>query len=339
LPDDYWLILYMNKIAIYSTHPFEKPYLAYSNKHQFDLLFIDEPLSIDTVKLATGCKGITVFTSDDVSAPVLEALKELGIEFVATRSAGFDHIDLNKAKLLGISVANVPAYSPHAIGEHAVAMMLALCRHLVESDKKVKANDFTIDTLTGFNLHYKTAGIIGTGRIGAVVCKILFGFGCKLLAYDITENEMLVSKYGLKYVTLEELCSQSDIISLHTPLNEQTSYMINKQTIGLMKKGVMLINTSRGKLIDTAAAISALQSGQIGYLGLDVYEKEKGIFFHDHSVKGITDEALKTLIEMKNVLITSHHAFLTKEALTNIADTTLLNIDCFANDKKNLNEL
>ncbi|CAN5752228.1 2-hydroxyacid dehydrogenase [soil metagenome] len=329
----------MNKIAIYSNHLFEKPYLIDSNKEQFELVFIDEPLSIGSVQLAAGCKGVTVFTSDDVSAPVLEGLKELGIEFVATRSAGFDHINIEKAKQLGIRIANVPEYSPHAIGEHAVAMMLALCRHLVESDQKVKANDFTINSLTGFNLHYKTAGIIGTGRIGAVVCKILYGFGCKLLGYDIKENELLVSKYGLKYTTLEELCSQSDIISLHTPLNEHTSYMINGKTIDLMKQGVMLINTSRGKLIETAAVMPALQSGKIGYLGLDVYEKEKGIFFHDHSTEKIKDEALTALIGMKNVLITSHHAFLTKEALKNIADTTLLNIDCFVNNKSNPNEL
>jgi len=329
----------MIKIAIYSTHPFEKPYLDEANKGRFELHFIDEALSAATAALSKGCKGITVFTSDDASATVLELLKAQGIEFIAARSAGYDHIDLAKAAALGIKVANVPEYSPHAIAEHSVALMLALDRHLIASDKKVKQYDFTIDELAGFNLHYKTVGIIGTGRIGAVACKILFGFGCKLLAYDIKENETLVSKYGLKYVSLEELCRQSDIISLYTPLNAQSTYMINSETISQMKQGVMLINTARGKLINTTDVLEGLNSGKIGYLGLDVYENEKGIFFHDHSQKGITDEKLKALMGFPNVLITSHHAFLTKEALKNIADTTLSNIESFANDQANPNLL
>ncbi len=329
----------MKKIAIYSTHPFEKPHLFEANKNQFELSFIDKALTVATVALSAGCCGIAVFTSDDASAKVLELLKEQGIQFIAARSAGYDHIDINKATELGIKVANVPAYSPNAIAEHAVALMLALDRHLVQSDRKIKKNDFSIEELKGFNLQGKTAGIIGTGKIGAVVCKILNGFGCKLLGYDIKEDEALVKDYGLKYVSMDTLCRQSDIITLHTPLNESTTYMIDAGTISMMKEGVMLINTSRGKLMNTAEVIKALHSGKIGYLGIDVYEHEKGLFFHDHSQKGIKDEMLLTLINMDNVIITAHHAFLTKEALKNIADTTLTNIEYFVNGRSNPNLL
>ena len=329
----------MKKIAIYSTHPFEKPHLLEANKERFKLLFINTALSVATAALSAGCCGIALFTSDDASAKVLELLKEQGIQFIAARSAGYDHIDIKKATELGINVANVPAYSPNAIAEHTVALMLALDRHLLLSDKKVKNNDFSIDELTGFNLQGKTVGIIGTGKIGAVVCKILNGFDCRLIAYDIKEDESLVTKYGLKYVTLEMLCRQSDIITLHTPLNEDTKYIIDAGSISMMKEGVMLINTSRGKLMNTSEVIKALHSGKIGYLGIDVYENEKGIFFHDHSQEGIKDEMLQTLIGPDNVLITSHHAFLTKEALKNIADTTVANIDYFVNEKPNPNLL
>ncbi len=329
----------MKKIAIYSTHPFEKPHLFEANKNQFELLFIDKALTVATVALSAGCCGIAVFTSDDASAKVLELLKEQGIQFIAARSAGYDHIDINKATELGIKVANVPAYSPNAIAEHAVALMLALDRHLVQSDRKIKKNDFSIDELKGFNLQGKTAGIIGTGKIGAVVCKILNGFGCKLLGYDIKEDEALVKDYGLKYVSMDTLCMQSDIITMHTPLNESTTYMIDAGIISMMKEGVMIINTSRGKLVNTREVINALHSGKIGYLGIDVYENEKGLFFHDHSQKGIKDEMLQTLINMDNVIITAHHAFLTKEALKNIADTTLTNIEYFVNGRSNPNLL
>ncbi len=325
----------MTKIAIYSTHAFEKPYLLTANQQRYELIFIEEALAADTAILAKGCKAIAVFTSDDVSAEVLKKLKDEEVSFVVTRSAGYDHIDLPVAQELGIRIANVPEYSPHAIGEHAVAMMLALDRHLIKSDKKVKRHDFTINDLIGFNLHYKTVGIIGTGRIGAVVCKILFGFGCRLLAYDIKQNEMLISKYGLQYVPLDQLCRESEVITLHTPLNEHTTYIINKENINIMKDGVMLINTSRGKLINTAEVVTALKSGKIGYLGMDVYEKEKPLFFHDYSKTGINDPILTELMEMDNVLITAHHAFLTNEALKNIADTTLDNIHCFILNQSN----
>lgn len=329
----------MNKIAIYSIHAFERPYLIAANQKRYELVFIEEALNADSAVLAKGCNGVAVFTSDDVSADVLKKLKDDGVSFVVTRSAGYDHIDLPVANKSGIRVANVPEYSPHAIAEHTVAMMLALNRHLIKSDNKVKHNDYTINDLVGFNLHNKTVGIIGTGRIGAVVCKILFGFGCRLLAYDIEQNEMLISKYGLQYVPLDQLCRESEIISLHTPLNTQTTYIINKEKINLMKDGVMMINTSRGKLINTVEVLAAVKSGKIGYLGMDVYEKEKAVFFHDHSQTGFNDPILAELMGMDNVLITAHHAFLTKEALKNIADTTLDNINCFNLQQANPREL
>lgn len=329
----------MIKIAIFSSHPFEKPFLVDSNRDRYELIFIDEALSSRNTMACSGCKGIALFTSDDASAKVLESLKSQDIEFIVTRSAGYDHIDIKKSKELEIKIANVPAYSPNAIAEHTVALMLCMNRHLIESEKRIKRNDFSINGLTGFNLEGKTVGIIGTGRIGAVLCKILNGFGCRLLAVDICHNNFLEKEYNVKYVSLDELCIHSNIISLHTPLDESTKYMINEKTIYLMKEGMMLINTSRGGLINTADVIRGLQSGKIRYLGIDVYENEKGIFFHDLSQTGIEDETLQQLIKMKNVLITSHHAFLTDEALKNIADTTMENIDSFVNGQINPNAI
>ena len=329
----------MKKIAVYSSHAFEEPYLKSACKEDVDLVFISESINRANILACAGCNGISVFTSDEISADILAMLKIEGIKFIVTRSTGFDHIDLKKATELGIKVANVPGYSPHAIAEHAVALMLALSRHLVRSHEKVNLFDFTINELVGFNLEGKTVGIIGTGKIGEVVCRILNGFGCNVIAFDIKENKRLVDQYGLKYVTMETLCNLSDIITLHAPLNEKTKYLIDKKCISNMKDGVMLINTSRGKLINTADILEALDNGKISYLGIDVYEKEKGIFFNDFSKKGIDDELLKKLISHKQVLLTSHHAFLTKEALKNIADTTMFNISCFINNIINPNNL
>ncbi|MEO6671148.1 MAG: 2-hydroxyacid dehydrogenase [Ferruginibacter sp.] len=329
----------MKKIAIYSSHAFEEPYLDDANKNSYQLIYISEPLSSNNVSLCSGCAGIAIFTSDEVSADILSRLKIEGIQFIVTRSTGYDHIDIKKATALGITVANVPGYSPNAIAEHAVALILALSRHLIRSNENVNRYDFSINELIGFNLDGKTVGIVGTGKIGEVVCKILNGFGCQLVAFDIKENKGLVEKYGLKYVTMEALCHLSDIITLHAPLNESTQYLVNKTSIQNMKDGVMLINTSRGKLINTADVLEALDNGKISCLGTDVYEKEKGIFFNDYSKKGIDDQVLKSLINNKNVLLTSHHAFLTKEALKNIADTTMFNISCFTNHSENPNQL
>ena len=326
------------KIAVYSAHDYDKKFLD-STGNGFQFVFIKDALTLETAVLAKDCKGIAIFTSDDASANVLYALKDIGIDFVVTRSTGFDHIDISIADKLNIHVANVPAYSPNAIAEHAVAMMLALSRKLVLSDKKVKEHDFTIDNLIGFNLDGKTAGIIGTGQIGGTTIKILKGFGCRIVAYDIREDSRLVDEYGVEYVPLEVLYQNSDIISIHAPLNTYTTYLVNEKSIGLMKDGVMLINTARGKIINTQDILKAIKSGKIGYLGMDVYENERGIFFKDFKGKTFRDELLQELMTFPNVLITAHQAFLTNEALKNIADTTLFNINCFANNKANPNAL
>jgi len=226
-------------------------------------------------------------------------------------------------------VTYVPEYSPYSIAEHSVMMMLALNRKLLMADQRIRKQDFSLDPLVGFDMNGKSAGIIGTGKIGAVVAKILYGMGCQLLGYDVEENADLVDKFELKYVDLDRLVSEADIITLHCPLNDQTKYMIDEKRIDQMKKGVMLINTARGAVTSTKALIYGLESGQIGYLGLDVYEYEKGMFFYDHSNKPLMDPIFDRLLKFSNVLITGHQAFLTETALRNIAETTLYNVDCF----------
>lgn len=280
-----------------------------------------------------------IFTGDDASTSVVEKLNSVGIKYIAVRAVGYDNVDIKKAGELGIKVANVPEYSPYAIAEHAVGLMLALNRKLITADDQVHHNNFTVGNLIGFDLHKKTVGIIGTGRTGSVVAKILNGFGCKLLGYDIKQNKELSEKYGLEYVDLKTLCSSADIITLHAPLNPSTKYLINKKILDEMKQGVMLINTARGAVINTQDVIGATGSGRIGYLGLDVYEKEKGVFFYDHSKEKISDDMLEKLMSFPNVIITPHQAFATNEALTNIADTTFYNIDCWSQNKISDNEL
>lgn len=317
------------KIAIYSSKPFEQVYLEQSNNSKHELYFITASLSIETASLAEGCESIAVFANDDVSSKVLDKLNHIGVRHIAIRAAGYDQVDLKKAAELKFNVANVPSYSPYAIAEYAITMMLTLNRKIVRADHQVKDFNFSLNELIGFDLHGKTVGIIGVGKIGAIVAKILHGFGCKILGVDIEPNHELTEQYGLRYTTLKELFSEADIISIHAPLTPETKYMINKSSLSLMKKGVMIINTSRGALLNTNDAIDALKEGQIGYLGLDVYEKEKGIFFYDHSHETMQDDVLAHLLTLKNVLITGHQAFLTENALKNIADTTIYNLDCW----------
>jgi D-lactate dehydrogenase len=327
------------KVAVYSTKKFERSFLEKSNAGKHELLFLDKALSKESCNLSEGCQAVSIFTNDDACAEVLETLAKSTIKFIATRAAGYDNIDVKKASSLSLQVANVPEYSPYSIAEHTIAMIQALNRKVVLADKKVKEYNFCLDELIGYDLNGKTVGIIGLGKIGGILAKILNGFGCNVLAYDIQENLEYVNKYGVQYVSLENLCKQSDIISLHAPLNEQTKYMINKDSIKLMKKGVMIINTGRGGLLNTIDAIDALKSNQIGYLGLDVYEKEKGMFFYDHSTDIPQDDLFARLLTFKNVLITGHQAFLTENALKNIADTTIYNLDCFAKGINSNNEL
>ena len=329
----------MTKIAIFSAHKFEIETLNKYNSNNYELKLIETYLNKDTAILADGCQVVSLFVNDDASAPVLEKLHKLGVQYIALRSAGFNHVDLEKAKELGIGVGRVPDYSPYAIAEHTVALMLALNRKLVRANSRVRELNFTLDGLIGFDMHGKTVGVLGTGKIGAIVAKILHGFGCRLLGFDLYPDQTLKEKYGMEYTTIDHLVEASDIISLHIPLNDHTRYIINEDRIRNMKKGVMLINTSRGGLVNTKHVIDGLKNGQIGYLGLDVYEEEKGLFFEDHSTDILQDDVIARLMTFSNVLITSHQAFLTENALGNISQTTFENIRRWEANEGNPNNL
>lgn len=325
------------KTIFYSTKDFELSYLQSANIKREHVLLIKEPLSLETAYKADGFDIVSIFTADDGSCKVLEVLHKYGVKHIAIRAAGYDNVDIKKASELGITVANVPEYSPYAIAEHAVGMLLALNRKIVKADSQVHHHDFTVGDLIGYDLHGKTVGIVGTGKIGSVFAKIMKGFGCKLLGYDVQKNKEL-EKYAIEYVPLDELCRASNVISIHTSLNPGTKYLINKKMIALMHD-VILINTSRGACVNTADIIEGLEAGNIRFYGADVYENEKGIFFNDHSGKDLKDEMLKKLLSMPNVLITPHQAFATNEALTNIAETTFYNISCWRNNTSSENEL
>jgi len=327
------------KVAVYSAHKFERPYLekAFAGKHEAK--YITSALSLETASLAEGCEAVSIFVSDNASAPVLQMLSKAGVQFLALRSAGFNHLDLAEVKKLNIKAARVPDYSPYAVAEHTVALMLALNRKLIRANSRVMDQNFSLDGLVGFDMQGKTVGIIGTGKIGSLVAKIMNGFGCHLLLYDKIENPELKDKYNARYTDLESVLRESDLITLHVPLSPETKYLIDKTSIAKMKKGVMLINTSRGALLNTKDTIGALKTGHIGYLGMDVYEEENGLFFEDHSEDILQDDLIARLMTFNNVLITSHQAFLTDTALRNIAETTLYNLDCFASAKENKNEL
>ncbi|WP_417873974.1 2-hydroxyacid dehydrogenase [Xanthomarina gelatinilytica] len=327
------------KTTIFSTHKFEEPYLLKANDGKHQLKLLESRLTEETAILATGSKTVSLFTGDDASAKVLEKLSTLGVKNIALRSAGFNHVDLLKVAELDMKVARVPAYSPYAIAEHTMALILALNRKLIKANNRVREHNFSLNGLTGFDLNGKTVGVIGTGKIGSVLIKILHGFGCNILAQDIEENKDLIDKYGVIYTDCATLCKHADIISLHAPLKASTKHLIDAKHIALMKTGVMLINTSRGGLVDTKAVIQGLKTKKIGYLGLDVYEEEEGLFFEDHSDDILQDDVIARLMTFNNVLITSHQAFLTETALTNIAETTIYNLDCFDKEILSGNEI
>lgn len=327
------------KTLFYSIKGFERPWLEVANTSNMDVEFIDKPLSIHTAERAAGFGAVCIFAGDDASTPVIEELARLGIYFIAIRAAGYDNVDLVKATELGIAVANVPEYSPYAIAEHAVALILALNRKLMLADNQVHQHDFRVDDLVGFDLHEKTIGIIGTGRIGSIFAKIMHGFGCRLLGYDVAPDTKLTTEYGMEYVDLDTLCSQSDIISIHTCLTPQTKYIINKDTISLFRKGTMLINTSRGGCVNTEDMVAGLENGAVGYYGADVYERERGLFFYNRSGEKLNDAVLDKLLSFPNVLVTPHQAFATKEALVNIAETTFYNLGCWNNRTSSKHEL
>ncbi len=317
------------KLLVYSAKDFEIPFLTKANAKSHIVSYVDDALDTRTAIKAVGFEAISIFSGDDASLVVLETLRELGVKYITTRSTGYNNIHVKSAKRIGLKVANAPDYSPYAIAEHAVALLLALNRKITLAHGQVRKYNFLQNDLMGFDLNRKKVGIIGTGNIGSIMAKIMHGFGCKLLAHDIAPNIELSTRYGLEYVDLEELYSKSDVISLHLPLNYETHRLIDDNAFKKMKKGAILINTARGAVVDTGALIEALKNGNIGAYGTDVYEKEKGIFFRDNSTQGLKDEQLKELLSFDNVLLTPHQAYVTKEALTNIAETTFYNLDCW----------
>ena len=297
-------------------------------KHNHNLVFMAEALSLITVEKAKGFDGICCFVTDCLQQDIINKLASYGIKLIALRSAGFDHVDLTTARLAGITVVRVPKYSPEAIAEFAAALILILNRGILKSYLQGLDNNFSLDGLVGFNLYKKTVGVIGTGNIGTAFVRIMNGFGCRLLAVDPKPND-ICRNLNVHYVSLDYLLKESDIISLHCPLNEQTMHLMDEKACAKVKQNAMLINTGRGALCDTQALIQSLESGRLGYAGLDVYENEQGLFFKDHSRDPIQDELFLKLRSLPNVIITPHQAFLTEEAIENIVQTTVSNITAF----------
>ena len=323
------------KAVVFTTRGFDREFLSSANRDAgHELTFLEAGLSAATTGLAAGFPAAVLFVSDHADEAVLRSLHAGGTRLVALRSAGFNHVDLRAADTLGMTVLRVPAYSPHAVAEHTVGLMLMLCRRLHRAYNRVREQNFALDGLLGFDLAGKTVGVIGTGKIGAVVARIMGGFGCRVLASD-PERHPELAALGARYVELGELLSGSDIVTLHCPLTPATHHMIGAAQVETMKPGSMLINTSRGGLIDTPAVIAGLKSGRLGALGLDVYEEEGDLFFRDLSERVIADDVFTRLLTFPNVVVTAHQAFFTREALTNIADTTIANLTAFEQGQVN----
>lgn len=320
------------KVAFFSTKPYDRKFFDLANE-QFghEITYFETRLTRQTLKLAEGFDCACAFVNDQLDASVLIALAAQGTRLVALRCAGFNNVDVNSANELGISVVRVPAYSPYAVAEHTVGLMLALNRKIYWANSRVKEGNFALDGLLGFDMRSATVGLVGTGKIGECVASVLHGFGCRILAHDQYENETCKNEYGVEYVSFGELIAQSDVISLHCPLLPETHHLINMDAIARMKKGVMIINTSRGALIDARAAIEGLKSEKIGYLGIDVYEEEEELFFEDKTFQILTDDVFARLTTFPNVVITGHQAYFTREAVSRIAQTTLENITAYEN--------
>lgn len=317
------------KVMFYDTHTYDREQFCLANQNgKHELSFYEGRLTEKSVSIAADFPVVCAFVNDHLNREVLTTLKQNGTKLIALRSAGYNHVDLPAAKELGLKVVRVPEYSPFAVAEHAVALLLTLNRKMHKAFNRVREGNFSLDGLVGFDLHQKTVGVIGTGKIGRVFIQIMRGFGCTVLAHDPKPTPELNAQ-GVSYVGLDELFKRSDIVSLHCPLFPETKHLINEKTLGQMKKGAILINTSRGKLIETKALIEALKNGQLGAAGLDVYEEEEHYFFNDHSGEVVNDDVLARLMTFPNVLLTSHQGFLTKEALSNIAQITLDNISDF----------
>ncbi|MCR4411701.1 MAG: 2-hydroxyacid dehydrogenase [Thermoguttaceae bacterium] len=317
------------QVAVFSTKSYDREFLAAANAaHGHDLTFLEPRLTPQTARLADGFPAICAFVNDQLDAQVLLMLARNGTKLIALRSAGFNHVDLMAAEQLGFTVTRVPAYSPHAVAEHTVGLILALCRKLHKAYLRVREGNLSLEGLLGSDLHGRTAGVVGTGKIGTIVAQILAGFGCRVLAYDLARNPA-IEAFGGRYVTTDELFAQSDLVTLHCPLVPETYHLINEEALARMKRGVMLINTSRGALVDTRAVVRALKSGKIGALGLDVYEEEADLFFEDLSNRVIQDDVFSRLLTFPNVIVTSHQAFFTRDALEAIARETLANITAY----------
>ncbi|MEM7489994.1 MAG: 2-hydroxyacid dehydrogenase [Pseudomonadota bacterium] len=318
------------RMTVFSAKPYDERFLgprAEAEGHA--LAFLEARLTPETARLADGAEAVCAFVNDDLGAATLEVLAEVGVRLVALRSAGFNHVDLAAAERLGLAVARVPAYSPNAVAEHAMALILTLNRRIHRAYARVREGNFELDGLMGVDLHCKTAGVVGTGQIGAVLARILRGFGCEVLAFDPHPDPALESA-GVRYVDLPALFAASDVIALQCPLTPDTHHLIDDDAVAAMKPGVMIVNTSRGAVVDTRAVIRGLKSGHIGALALDVYEEEGGLFFEDLSDRIIPDDVFARLLTFPNVLITGHQGFFTREALDGIAEVTIGNLTAFA---------
>lgn len=327
------------KVAVFSTKSYDRDYLDKFNDHnRHNLTYFEAPLNADTANLTQDFEAVCVFVNDQLEKETIEKISENGIKLIVLRCAGFNNVDLKAAKEKNIKVLRVPAYSPQAVAEHAVALIMTLNRNTHKAYNRVRENNFSLGKMVGFDIYKKTVGVIGTGEIGAAFSRIMLGFGCRVLANDLKESEEL-KKAGVKYSTLDEILKNSDIISLHCPLTSETHHLINRKGFSKMKKGVMLINTSRGAVINTQDTIDALKSGKLGYLGIDVYEQEEHIFFQDLSDSIVLDDLISRLMTFPNVLITAHQGFFTNEALSQIATITLKNLSDFEENQLLENEV
>jgi D-lactate dehydrogenase len=324
-------------IAFFNTKTYEQEYFDRFNTHH-TINYLPVPLNERTASLAANNEAVCCFVNDSINEATIRQLKALGIRLIALRCAGFNNVDLKAASQAGIKIVRVPAYSPHAVAEHAVALILTLNRKTHKAYNRVREGNFSLERLMGFDLYGKTVGVIGTGKIGAIFAEIMKGFGCNVIACDVHQDAYL-QRLGIAYGSIEEVLATSDIISLHCPLMKETKNLINSNTVRLMKPGAMLINTSRGGLIETSAVLEALKSGHLAYLGIDVYEQEENVFFNDLSEMIIQDDLLMRLMSFPNVLITSHQGFFTEEALTQIAQVTLNNISTFEKKQTLQNEV
>ena len=328
------------RIAFFDAKSYDRENFAKVNENfGFDILYYKERLSLNTVSLTQGADAVCIFVNAECDARVIERMAGYGVKLIALRCAGFNNVDVQAAKQFGIRVVRVPAYSPHAVAEYAVTLMLTLNRKVYRSVYRTREGNFRLGGLLGFDMYGKTVGLVGMGKIAKELVKILRGFGMNVLAYDLYPDEAFAKEHQVKIVSLDELYEQSDIISLHCPLTKETQFIINSDSITKMKYGVMIINTGRGKLIKTADLIDGLRSNQVGSAALDVYEEEANYFYEDRSDKMIDDDKLALLLMMPNVIVTSHQAFFTREAVHNIALTTLQNILDFSEGKELVNEV